>query len=134
MRSSGGRGREDGTPSVHRMITGGKGGVGRGEPPFGNLRANSGDANPGVLKRVCRDIRMGSQAEVEVDRCSLLAADVSSFGVNVFSFRPDVFTFRATVFSFCPYLPRCVHFPGRCVHPGLTTQATRSGTIDCGAA
>ena len=42
---------------------------------------------------------MGSRAEVEVDRCSLLAADVSSFGVNVFSFRPNVFTFRPDVSS-----------------------------------
>ena len=69
---------------------------------FYGFGANGGGANPGVLKRVCRDIPMGSQAEVEVDRWSLLAADVSSFGVNVFTFGPDVSTFRANVSSLRP--------------------------------
>ena len=45
---------------------------------------------------------MGSRAEEEVDRCSLLAADVSSFGVNVSSFHPNVSTFRAHVSSLRP--------------------------------
>ncbi len=45
---------------------------------------------------------MGSRAEEEVDWCSLLAADVSSFRVNVFTFGPDVSTFRANVSSLRP--------------------------------
>ena len=69
---------------------------------FDGFGAIGGGAKPGVLKRVCRDTSMGSRAEVEVDRCSLLAADVSSFGVNVFSFRPNVFTFRPDVSSLRP--------------------------------
>ena len=69
---------------------------------FGELGASGGDAKPAVLKRVCRDIPRGGRAEVEVDRCSLLAANVSSFRVNVFTFRPDVSTFRANVSSLRP--------------------------------
>ena len=37
-----------------------------------------------------------------MDRCSVFAADVSSFRVNVSSFRPDVSTFRANVSSLRP--------------------------------
>lgn len=128
MRNSGKRGREDGTPSVHRVITTGKGEVGRVvvvvNPPsassgqalrraqdrlsvdtgrhFEKLRAGGGGANPGVLKRVGRDTPMGGRAEEEVDRCPVFAADVSSFGVNVSSFHPNVSTFRANVSSLCP--------------------------------
>ena len=57
---------------------------------FDKLRASGGGANPGVLKRVGRDTPMGGQAEEEVDRCPVFAADVSSFGVNVSSFHPNV--------------------------------------------
>ena len=69
---------------------------------FDGFGAIGGGAKPGVLKRVCRDTPMGGRAEVEVDRCSLFAADVSSFRVNVSSFRPDVSTFRANVSSLRP--------------------------------
>ena len=111
MRKSGERGREVGTPIVHDLITNGKGKawVVAASPlrqaqsrRFGKLRANSGDANPGALKRVCRDTTVGSRAEVEVDKCSLFAADVSSFRVDVSSCHPNVSTFRAHVSSLRP--------------------------------
>ena len=69
---------------------------------FDGFGANGGGANSGVLKRAGRDTSMGSQAEEEVDRCPLFAADVSSFGVNVSSFCPNVSTFRANVSSLRP--------------------------------
>ena len=59
---------------------------------------------------------------------------VHRVGVEVFSFCPNVFTFRANVFSFRRLPPRCVHLLGRCVHPGLTTQAARPASFDFGAA
>ena len=64
---------------------------------FDGFGANGSGANAGVLQRAGRDISMGGQAEEEVDRCSVFAADVSSFRVNVSSLHPNVSTFRAHV-------------------------------------
>ena len=69
---------------------------------FDRFGANGGGTNPGVLKLAGRDTPMGSQAEEEVDRCSVFAADVSSLRVNVSSFHPNVSTFRADVSSLRP--------------------------------
>lgn len=69
---------------------------------FEKLRVSGGGANPGVLRRVGRDTPMDGQAEEEVDRCPVFAADVSCFGVNVSSFHPNVSTFRANVSSWRP--------------------------------
>ena len=66
------------------------------------VRGERRRCQPGRLQRVCRDTPRGSRAEEEVDRCSLIAADVSSFRVNVFTFGPDVSTFRANVSSLRP--------------------------------
>ena len=74
---------------------------GRGQA-FDRFGVSEGGANSGVLKRGGRDTPMGVQAEEEVDRCPLFAADVSGFGVNVSSFCPNVFTLRANVFSLRP--------------------------------
>ena len=90
-------------------MTGGKGKEGVVvASSLGRLRAGSStgsgrtEAVPtrAFLQRAGRDIPTGSQAEEDVDRCSLLAANVSSFRVNVFSFRPDVFTFGPEVSTF----------------------------------
>ena len=132
MRNSGkgpGGGRAHCTPNGYDGQEGGREGGGRGEfPAFrqaqGRLRAgpstgsgqafggrgqafdrfgvSEGGANSGVLKRGGRDTPMGGQAEEEVDRCPVFAADVSSFGVNVSSFHPNVSTFRANVSSLRP--------------------------------
>ena len=69
---------------------------------FDGLGTNGSGANAGVLQRAGRDISMGGQAEEEVDRCSVFAADVSSFRVNVSSFHPNVSTFRGHVSSLRP--------------------------------
>ena len=74
---------------------------GRGQA-FDRFGMSGGGANSGVLKRGGRDTSMGSQAEEEVDRCPLFAADVSGFGVNVSTFHPNVSTFRANVSSLRP--------------------------------
>ena len=69
---------------------------------YDGLGSSAGGANAGIWTRVCRDTPMGSRAEEEVDRCSVFAADVSSFRVNVSSFHPNVSTFRAHVSSLRP--------------------------------
>ena len=43
---------------------------------------------------------MSSQADGEVDRCSVSAAEVFSFRVDVFTLGPDVFTLGPDVFTF----------------------------------
>ena len=76
---------------------------------------------------------MGGQAEEEVDRCPLFAADVSGFGVNVSSFHPNVSPFRANVSSLRRMCPVGVDdafgpaAPARRVHGAVFEVATQTG-------
>ncbi len=142
MRNSGGGGRETGRPSVHDLITKGKGeGVGgRGGPrrgsvepgaaPFGKLRAGSSASSGQALRRL--GVERGRRQRGDLDA-----------GLPGYSYGQPGRGGGGQVFSVCrrcvqfprqcvQFSPECVHFSGSCVQPapecvqlGFTTPPSR---------